>query len=433
MLSKSYAAWVAGADFRARRARQKRFTYGDQWGDIVPDGTGRMICEYDFTLEKGKRPLTNNLIRQLVKTIVGRYRTRAAEQRLYDDDPSSVDARNSLAELDARMMEEFVISGAAVQRVVAERRPGGDGVWVDNVDPRRFFVNNFRDPRGLDIDFIGMLHDLSWPQVINRFARGSRTRAAWLKSLFADPGSAPLAAEEMLGAGSADAADFFRAPAGRFRVIETWALEGRPSTFHGRMRMDMVWHCRWLAPDGTILDEYNSPFPHRSHPFVVKLYPLTDGEIHSFVEDIIDQQRNINRLTTLIDSMMGATAKGVLLFPIDQLPRGVSLQEVADRWACTDAVIPITGRGNQMPVQIQAIPNPGAYQQLEMQMNLLGRTSGISDALLGRDVSPSTGSALYKAQIENSTVALVDLLDTFASFTAARNAKVRALQSTVKS
>mgnify|MGYP001025903299 FL=1 len=424
MIDKAYSAWEEAADFRARRARQKRYTYGDQWSDIVPDGTGAMKREYDLAMEKGKRPLTNNLLRQLVKAIVGRYRTRASEQGLYDSEPGSVDARNALAELDARMLEEFVVSGAAVQRVVAERRPGGDGVWVDNVDLRMFFVNPYRDPRGLDIDFVGMLHDFSWPEVVNRFSRGSRTRTAWLKTLLDQPVAGPFADGPALGSPSGGDVDFFRAPDGRFRVVETWALEGRTVNVRGRVRMEMVWRCRWLAPDGTVLDEYNSPFPHGTHPFVVKLYPLTDGEVHSFVEDVIDQQRNINRLVTLIDSMMGASAKGVLLFPIDQLPRGVSLQDVTSCWAHTDAVIPITGRGNQLPTQLQAVPNPGAYQLLDLQMNLFERTCGISDALLGRNVSPATGSTLYEAQVQNATIALADLLDTFASFTAARSAKV---------
>ncbi len=425
MLEKAYSTWAAAAEFRQRRTRQKRYTYGDQWSDIINDGTGRLIVEHELMLEKGKRPLTNNLIRQLVKTVVGRYRVQASEQGVYDTDPGSADVRNALYELDARMLEEFIISGAAVQRVVAERRPGGDGVWIDNVDPRKFFVNPFHDPRGLDIDFIGMLHDFAWPEIVNRFAKGSRTRAAWLRQLLESPADGLFGADISLGTQSADSADFFRAAPERFRVIETWALEGRQVTTKGRVHMEMVWRCRWLAPDGTVLDQYNSPFPHGTHPFVVKLYPLTDGEIHSFVEDVIDQQRNINRIIVMIDSMMAASAKGVLLFPIDQLPRGLTFNEVARYWALPDSVIPITGRGDNLPQQINTAPNPGAYQLLDLQMNLFERTCGISDALLGRNVSPSTGTSLYQAQIQNATTSLADLLATFSSFTAERNAKIR--------
>ena len=33
ILKRAFEAWTAGGDFRQRRERCKRFTYGDQWGD----------------------------------------------------------------------------------------------------------------------------------------------------------------------------------------------------------------------------------------------------------------------------------------------------------------------------------------------------------------------------------------------------------------
>ena len=82
---------------------------------------------------------------------------------------------------------------------------------------------------------------------------------------------------------------------------------------------------------------------HRSHPFAVKFYPLTDGEIHSFVEDVIDQQKAINRLMVQIDHIMATSAKGVLLFPLDQKPADIDWRDISERWAQPDGVIPVTG------------------------------------------------------------------------------------------
>ena len=330
-----------------------------------------------------------------------------------------------MADLDCRMLEEFVISGCAVQRIVAERRPQGEGVWVDNVSPDAFFVNSFHDPRGFDIEFVGMLHDMSMPEIINRFCRGSRSRADSLRRLFDKPADLGIFDSESLGAANAGI-DFLRSPAGRHRVIEVWQLEGRPAVVGGRLRMNMLWHCTWLAPDGTVLDTYNSPFRHGSHPFVVKFYPLTDGEVHSFVEDVIDQQRTINRLVVLIDSMMASAAKGALLFPVDQLPKGVTLKDIARIWSRPDAVIPITGRGVMQPTQIITnTSESGAYQLHNLQMKLFEDASGISDALMGRNISPATGATLYEAQVRNASVALTDLLETFQSFIADRRAKAQ--------
>lgn len=83
-----------------------------------------------------------------------------------------------------------------------------------------------------------------------------------------------------------------------------------------------TWHCRWFSPMGDLLTEYESPFGHKEHPFVMKFYPLTDGEVHSLVEDVIDQQKYVNRLITLVDHILSASAKGVLLFPENAVPDG---------------------------------------------------------------------------------------------------------------
>ena len=84
--------------------------------------------------------------------------------------------------------------------------------------------------------------------------------------------------------------------------------------------MDDYWYFYFLTPFGQILQEGEPPFEHKSHPYVFKIYPFIDGEPHSFVSDVIDQQRYVNRLITLYDSIMRASAKGVLLFPEECLP-----------------------------------------------------------------------------------------------------------------
>ncbi len=432
LLARAFNAWLAASDMRRARRRHLRYTYGDQWCDLVDDHTGNIVTERSLLVKSGRSPQTNNLIRQLVKTIVGRYRNLADEGAFYDNTPGSVDSRNRMAELDSRLLEEFVISGCAVQRVCAERRPGGDGVWVDNVDPDAFFVNSYRDPRGFDIDFIGMLHDMSLPEVINRFAGGSRRRADALRSLYGssiDENADMLQPDTPVGVATPAGIDFYRPRSGRCRVIEVWQLVGRPVTdASGRLRMDMRWISTWLAPDGTVLLGEPSPWPHGSHPFVVKMYPLTDGQVHSFVEDVIDQQRTINRLVVLIDSMLASSAKGVLLYPVDQIPKGMKFDDVASMWANPNAVIPVAGQGREFPRQmVNNSADSGAYQLLNLQMKLFEDISGISDALLGRNVSASTGQALYDAQVRQAAVSLTDLLASFASFTDERRAKADAI------
>ncbi len=463
VLTAARDAWLAAASFREQRERHKRYTYGDQWGDLLPDPDGRLCREGDLVAASGRRPLTNNMIRHIVKTVIGRYRVTSRDDESYapaDDVRRSIVDDNSLLELDCRMLEEFLISGCAVQRVARESRRGCSRLWIDNVDPRRFFVNAYRDPRGNDIELIGMLHDLSFPDIIARFAGSSRSRAAELARIY---GSGEIVADcaGVLGDSTTDSTDFFTAPAGRCRAIEVWTLDCRNkllchdrraarafrvdnrkdgrsavSRLNGlrlrsgdqklatRRTLEFVWHCRWFAPDGSLLASFDSPYPHASHPFVVKLYPLTDGEVHSFVEDVIDQQKCINRMILMIDHVIGSSAKGVLLFPQDQKPAGVDWRDIASTWARSNGVIPITGNSQHLPQQVMtSTADCGAYQLLDLEMKLFNNISGISDAIAGRNVSPSTGSALYESQLRNSIIALTDLIDSFAAFRRDRDRK----------
>lgn len=455
VLRAAYRAWCAAADLRSRRERYKRYTYGRQWDDLVTDGSGNTMTEGELARKSGKRPMTNNLIRQLVKSIVGRFRNNMADESLSDDVARLAEC-NSLAELDSRLLEEFLISGCAIQRVVRERRQPGVGVWVDNVNPTRFFVNAIEDPRSWDVELVGMTHDMNLAEVIMRFARNDRHRAEWLREVYAD--MSPIAPDSICESSTHN--DFFRAGRGRCRVIEVWTLECREQLRchdredatmfvvslereeeiekenvrrrkSGRHRIETrwevatKWHCRYIAPSGVLLDEYDSPFGHGSHPFVVKFHPLTDGEVHSFVEDVIDQQRYINRLIVLIDHIMSTSAKGVLLFPTDQKDDQYSWGEIARAWASCDGIIPYKPQSQQPGPQqvISKTTDIGAYDLLSLEMKLLEDVSGVSDALLGKNVSSATGSALYESQVKNATIALADIFETFNTFRAGRNVK----------
>lgn len=426
-LQRAYNYWNSAAEFRRRRNRFKNYTYGNQWCDPVTDIDGHICPEGDLARSRGHNPVTNNLIRQLVKTVVGRYRTRAAEQQLYTAPAiREIARRNSLAELDARMLEEFLISGCAVQRISYERRFDGTAVWIDNVSPAKIFVNPFSDPRGSDINFIGQLHDMPWPEIVNRFAGGSRRKADEIRHSFEKGAELWMAAAGAF-ADNAESVDFHSAAeTSLFRVVEVWSFDASESDPEKPLAMDFKWHCRWFAPNGTLLREADSPFPHRQHPFVLKFYPLTDGEVHPFVEDVIEQQRCVNRMVTLIDHMLATSAKGVLLYPADQLPQGMTYDDVARRWAQTDGILPITGRGASLPSQVVTnTAQSGAHQLLQLQLKLFQDVSGVGDALLGRSDLSANGARMLDAQIANATAALADTFDTFLSFTEIRNSKAR--------
>lgn len=410
------------ADFRRRRRRYINYTFGRQWSDPVTGLDGRIVTEEEFTLQMGKKPLSNNLIRQLIKTVTGHFRRRLEEDEAGERGlrGSAAGAMNMIDELDCRMLEEFLISGCAFQRIVAERRPSGSGIWIDNIDPDRLIVNRFSDPRGTDIELIGMVHDMSFGELAGRIAPRGGDRLSRLRQIY-DPRG-----ESLTGAGM----PFGAAPEGRARAFEVWTLEsvGRRRK-GGETRVETRWMGRWYAPDGTLLDRRPSPWGHGSHPFALKLYPLTAGEIHPLVADVIDQQRSVNRLLTLIDHVIGTTAKGALLFPADQLPEGMDWESVADQWARPDGLVLYQPTGMGKPEQLVTGKEPSsAYHLLDLELKLMDRASGMSDALRGQATGGNSRSAaIYESQMETGGLALRDTFAAYESFRRERDRKARSL------
>ena len=445
LLATAYRAWQNAESLRTRRNRYKQYTYGEQWNDPIVDENGQTITEGELALRSGKRPMTNNLIRQLVKCVVGRFRNSINESNDTCQQLHEFYEQNNLNELDSRMLEEFLISGCAIQRINTGNNDSN--LWIQNVNPARFFVNDFKDPRGWDIELTGMLHDMSIAEVIMRFSGGDRSKANALRQIYANK-------ELTLGG------DFFKAATNRCRVIEVWTLECDEMLLcHDRQNGEMFitevsnsskidkenitrkklyqqpisynwhinthWQCRYMAPDGTILNSFTSPYRHGSHPFVIKFYPLIDGEVHSFVEDVIDQQRYINRLIVMIDHIMSTSAKGALLFPANQRHDSTTWEQIASQWAKSDGIIPYNpSSGMPGPQQIAANnTNIGAFELLQLEMKLFEDVSGVSNALMGKNVSAATGSALYESQIKNATIALADIFETFNHFRKERDKK----------
>ena len=224
VLQAAYQAWMNSAGLRKARLRNKRFTYGDQWGDLVEDHNGRLMTEGEHLASQGCASITNNLIRQMVKTIVGRFRTQYIKQ---DDDKSTsplvqASRANELDELDSRALEEFLISGCCIQRVDTFHEPGeNEHVRVDNVNVNHLFVSTMNDTRAWDCELIGQLHDLNIAQLLRRVAGGNQRKAAWVRRLYTDGAESRLADfTTRLGADSQLGTDFWHASDGKCRAIE---------------------------------------------------------------------------------------------------------------------------------------------------------------------------------------------------------------------
>lgn len=485
VLLQAQKAWEEIDPFRHKRKRNRDYTYGKQWNDLIKLPDGRVMSEEEYIRQQGKVPLKNNLIRQMVKTVLGQFRNNQTqpvcvardreEQNLGELMSAAVQyayQHNRLQELDSRTMEEFLISGICFQKIGYGFRRGKSDVWVDEVNPNRIFFNAMEDSRHWDCTLIGELHDMPIAEVISRFSFGSRERAVQLRHIYTEADNDTVRHNfENLTTRAIDRLDFYMPSSPELcRVIEVWKLESQEvlnchdfrsgeyynlpvseaeavekenkarrqaarqagipdeavALIETEWGVTQTWRYRFFSPLGDLLDEGDTPYWHGEHPYVFKLYPLIDGEVHAFVEDVIDQQRYINRLITMIDFIMGSSAKGVLLFPEDQIPDGMTIDDIADEWTKYNGIILFRPRpGSPMPQQIAVnATQVGAYEMLSLQMRLFEDISGVHGAMQGKAAPAGTPSSLYSQQIQYSSTNLLDLFESFKTFREDRDIKI---------
>ena len=470
--------WNQMEDFRKDRERNKRYTYGFQWDDkICVDG--ETMTEEEYIKRQGNVPLKNNLIRRLVKSVLGVYRSQSKEptctardrdeQKLGETMSTILQCNmqlNRMTEVYARTMEEFLISGFIVHRKSYGWRNGKEDCWTDYVQPNNFFIdNNMRDFRGWDVSVLGEIHDISFGQLCEQFASSPEDYRR-LRDIYKWAAKKEYIASyaERFGYSRLENYDFlFMSEPGRCRVIEVWRKEQKPryrchdyqngdifkidvedyqkcvvAVNDERIEMaksvgmpeeevplvkatwfiDDYWCFYYLSPFGDILKEGETPYEHDSHPYVFKAYPFIDGEIHSFVSDVIDQQRYTNRLITLYDWIMRASAKGVLMMPDDCLPDGVSIDDIAESWAEFNGVIVYRpSKSGRVPEQVaNNSTNIGIAELLNIQLKFFEDISGVTGALQGKPGFSGESAAHFQQQTQNATTTLLDLLECFSGF-----------------
>lgn len=477
VLMEAQLAWDNMSRFRRERERNKRYTFGYQWDDVITVD-GKTMTEEEYIKTQGNVPLKNNIIRRLVRTVLGVYRAQSKEPTCTarDRDEQKIGETmstilqcnmqlNRMQDVFARTMEEFLISGLIVHRKWYGWRNDKLDCWTDYIQPNNFFLdNNMRDFRGWDVSLIGEVHDVSFEALCRQFAN---TPADFqrLKRIYRTAHNRAAIAQNCnyFGYSRLQNYDFlFTSDPTRCRVIEVWRKESKPryrchdynngdvykievEDFEALVEqenaqrraqglqqgmdendipyikatwfMDDYWYYYYLTPFGDILDEGETPYAHHSHPYTFKAYPFIDGEIHSFVSDVIDQQRYVNRLITLNDWIMRASAKGLLIFPEDCLPKGMDINDIADEWSRFNGVIVIKKGAKQLPQQVaNNATNIGISELLNLQLKLVEDISGVNGSLQGKPGYSGMSASLYSQQTQNATTSLLDVLDSFSTF-----------------
>lgn len=480
ILEHARALWDSKHDFRKRRARARMYHRGDQWGDrIVDPDTGDMVREDEYIMSQGRVPLKQNIIRQLFKNLIGQFVNNPTQTMVYarnreDADVSemmsnairSVHDVNYMNKVRVAMFMEYALSGLVVSKqrhgYISERKTEDIIIEVPSVN-RLFYNTDTEDPRHNDIRIIGEMHDIPLIDLISEFAE-TPADEKWLRELYTENYFDHFVAEGNALAGEIqDNLDFYvTTNNGMCRVIEVWLKSSAWRTYEhdyadGSYRItdrkdeeiqeenarrimegaemgalpedvdlisayrkyDQFWIVKYLTPYGHVLYEGETPYDHGEHPYTINMYPGIDGEVWGIIEDIIDQQRYINRAFTLMDFIIGASAKGVLLVPEESIPDDMELSDFADEWTKVNGIIKFRGKpGAPIPQQISNNSVPvGLQEMLAAQLKLSYDISGIHQAIQGQQPRSGTPASLYAQEAQNATINIKDFMESFSYFT----------------
>lgn len=392
---------------------------------------------------------------------------------------------NSQKELNADIFEEGLISPIFVGKVNIGIINGIYDVWTKPVQIKRLIVdNNISDPRGYDIECIGEIHDMSLGRVISTFAKkpGDKER---ITNIYRDVDNHPNLRWVSKRIGERNKGENFYSPSeyGLCRVYEIWKKEYRDgyechdylngdyysiakkelvdieaenqircnqARMAGVPEMDIMqaqsattddnvempksvklirysyfyedyWYYRFMAPNGEVITEGESPYAHKSHPYVIRIYPMMGGTARSFINDVIDLQKDINRMDAMYDWIVRHAAKGALLMPRDQMDieHGWNLTKYGQAWSQPDAVIPFNPKpGATVPQQISKNNTDiGIVQAITQKTQWIQDITGVQGSLQGKTGYAGTSGTLYAQQVQNATTSLLDLIMKFSAWT----------------
>ena len=371
---------------------------------------------------------------------------------------------------------DFIDGGVAIARETYEEKDGRKNAWTDIIQPNYAFWEAGSDVTMTDLRLIGVLHDVAPGQLYSRFCNkqyGWTVEEINKVFLISDTDQHRYYRSSGLQHNELNRLDTisFDCPSddSLCRLIEVWTKEtktryqcydplaknadeveyrvevkdiqhvinenmlrikqykevGVPeedwALIEYELKEDEYWFYTYMAPDGTVIAEGETPYEFNSHPFTIKLHPFVNAEVHPFMANIIDQQRYINRLIIMHDMAARSAAKGLTIFPLENIPDGMSKEDIAEEMTEYDGLLFFQTNKMNPNLRPEIITSGavqiGTQELLQMELNLARDITNVSGALQGKTPSAGTSAARYAQETYNSTTSLASLMQDFTSFT----------------
>lgn len=481
LLTRAENAWQALYDLRKRRERNINYCFIDQWSDWVYDEKGKLVRESSRIAKRtGGVALQNNHLIKIVHSLSGLYSKQSTEPVCFARSPNCDEKadvmtnalqanwqNNMMPDLLVSEMEEMLYGGMSVVMEEWTTINGVEDAYTFVIEPSHFYFESAGiDPLHRDVELIGHFEDYSLGALAARFAR-SKYDYKQLEYIYA-----PYIARQQSILPNGQQTDKLKDPywdvsdRDMCRVYHVWTKEHKlryrckdimdfdqplyriePEqlplvTAENEARLaqaeaagmaredvplieytpvfDTYWHYQALAPGGLILEEYDSPYEHGSYPYTFKIYEYVNGNVIPYMSPVIDQQRYINRLVTLFDIVIQASAKGITMIPKSCVPNSMTEAEFARSIRETGNFIfydDKEGRSMNKPEVVVSNTNmTGITDMLQLQLGFIPDITSVSEALQGKTAKSGTSASRYALESQNSTTSVSALLLKFGSF-----------------
>lgn len=481
LLTRAENAWQALYDLRKRRERNINYCFIDQWSDWVYDEKGKLVRESSRIAKRtGGVALQNNHLIKIVHSLSGLYSKQSTEPVCFARSPNCDEKadvmtnalqanwqNNMMPDILVSEMEEMLYGGMSVVMEEWTTINGVEDAYTFVIEPSHFYFESAGiDPLHRDVELIGHFEDYSLGALAARFAR-SKYDYKQLEYIYA-----PYIARQQSILPNGQQTDKLKDPywdvsdRDMCRVYHVWTKEHKlryrckdimdfdqplyriePEqlplvTAENEARLaqaeaagmaredvplieympvfDTYWHYQALAPGGLILEEYDSPYEHGSYPYTFKIYEYINGDVIPYMSPVIDQQRYINRLVTLFDIVIQASAKGITMIPKSCVPNSMSEAEFARSIRETGNFIfydDKEGRSMNKPEVVVSNTNmTGITDMLQLQLGFIPDITSVSEALQGKTAKSGTSASRYALESQNSTTSVSALLLKFGSF-----------------
>ncbi len=480
LLEQANQCYASMYTIRKNVRRADKYYRGNQWSDIVVVD-GKEMTEEEYILSQGRPALKQNLIRPPVRNILGQFRKSPYKSVVIsttrDDQAAaemmsaaleSVHEMNKVKEVDVRELENYLVGGYAIYETsfTYDERRKRSIPTVTPISIEQFFQTpSARDIRGKDVDFIGHFVDCPIDEVVSTYAKTPAEEKA-LREIYSS-------SRRNYWTGQVKNKPYrvssFYVPdnPNDCRIYKIWRLEGSWKYYvHDPLdgsyeiyevkdlsilqaeniarealaieqgspiplmdiqkRFIREWKVYHLTPTGHCLFKGENPYLHGDHPYIVSFYPMHNNQVWSLVDDMIDQNRMINRMVILQDFILSASAKGVLIVPEDCITDDFTLEDIAEQWTKYNGVIKIKLKpGAKAPEQIASRAMPtGITDMINLQLKLINDIGGVHEAMQGKTAASGTPAGLYQQEAMNAQNNIVDYLDSFGAFLENRDYKL---------